>query len=355
MAVDIRTMQSAEAPAWDAYVQLHPHATLYHLSSWRSIIQDTYNHKPYYLMAVKKEPKSNRLIDAITGVLPLVHLKSFLFGNQLISIPFFDMGGVIADDADTEKALINEAMRLGKRLTIDCLELRQPRPASFPGPYSTKTHKVRMLLDLPESAEALMKGFKSKLRSQIKKALKEGLKTEIGGLELLDDFYEVFLVNMRDLGSPVHPKELMESVLTANPNTSRIVVVYQKRKPLACSVVIGFADTLENPWASSLRKYSKLAPNMLLYWAMLEYACDKGFRYFDFGRSTPEEGTFKFKKQWGAKPVPLYWHYVYTGEKQNDNPISENEAYAKASQIWSKLPISITRIIGPHIRKYISL
>ena len=306
-------------------------------------------------MAVKKEPKSNQSIGAIAGVLPLVHLKSFLFGNQLVSIPFFDMGGVIADDADAEQALITEAIRLGKRLTIDCLELRQLRPASLPGPCSTKTHKVRMLLYLPESSESLMKGFKSKLRSQIKKALKEGLKTEIGGLELLDDFYEVFLVNMRDLGSPVHPKELMQSVLTANPNTSRIVVVYQKSKPLACSVVIGFRDTLENPWASSLRKYSKLAPNMLLYWAMLEYACNKGYRYFDFGRSTPDEGTFKFKKQWGAEPVPLHWHYLYTGKTQSDQPVSKYEAYGKASQIWSKLPILITKIIGPHIRKYISL
>ena len=340
---------------WDAFVQSHPDATLYHESAWLNIIQNTYNHKPYYLMAVKKEQKSNQSTDAIAGVLPLVNLKSFLFGNILVSIPFFDMGGVLGDDAETEMALLNAAIRLGKRLTIDRLELRQPYPTSFTGPRSTKTIKVRMLIDLPTSADALMKGFKSKLRSQVKKALKEGLKTKIGGLELLDDFYEVFVVNMRDLGSPVHSKNLMKSVLAINPNTSRIVVVYQKRKPLACSFVVGFRDTLENPWASSLRKYSKLAPNMLLYWAMLEYACDKGFRYFDFGRSTPDEGTFKFKKQWGAKPVPLHWHNVYTGDKQNVQSISDNEAYGKASQIWSKLPLSITKIIGPHIRKYISL
>ena len=388
MAIDIRTMQSAEAAMWDAYVQSHPKANLYHLSAWQSIIQDTYSHMPYYLMAVKKTTKLNKVIDAIAGVLPLVHLKSFIFGNQLISIPFFDMGGVLADDADTEKALLIKAMSIGQRIGANTIELRQCKAIQFSNsemgtnPYDANTgrgdevfqptthhkqltpftpaafersNKVRMILELPSSSAELMRSFKSKLRSQVKKALKEGLKAEIGGLELLDDFYEVFLVNMRDLGSPVHSKDLMESVLTVNPNTSRIVVVYQKDKPLACGFVIGFRDTLENPWASSLRKYSTLAPNMLLYWKMLEYACDNGFRFFDFGRSTPEEGTFKFKQQWGGKPQTLKWFYLSLNKTRNIKPISEVGKFQLASDVWKRLPLTITRVLGPRIRKYISL
>ena len=106
---------------------------------------------------------------------------------------------------------------------------------------------------------------------------------------------------MRDLGSPVHSKRMIESVLEEYPEKSTVMIIYKDDKPVACGLVIGHRDILENPWASSLRNYSNLSPNMLLYWTMLEYACDNGYKKFDFGRSTPGEGTYKFKKQWGAK------------------------------------------------------
>jgi len=212
-----------------------------------------------------------------------------------------------------------------------------------------------MLLELPESSDTLMKSFKAKLRSQIKKPLKEGLSSKVGGLELLDDFYEVFLVNMRDLGSPVHSKKLMKNVLEEFPNKARIVIVYKENLPLACSLVIGFKDTLENPWASALREHSRLSPNMLLYWTMLEYACDKGYAYFDFGRSSPGEGTYKFKQQWGAKPNPLNWHYISLKGKSVDTETSEASKFDKAVQYWTKLPLSVTKIIGPMLRKHIGL
>ena len=355
MAVHIRIMQSAEAPAWDAYVRSHPHATIYQLSAWQSIIQNTYNHKPFYLMALKSDPKTDLETDAIAGILPLVQLKSVLFGNQLISIPFFDMGGVLAGDSDTERALIAGAIQLGQRLKIDSLELRHLRPASFPGLCPTQTHKVRMLLDLPESSEALMGGFKSKLRSQIKKAVKDCLKAEIGGVELLDDFYEVFLVNMRDLGSPVHSKRLMENVFRHFSKEAKIVLVRKDGRALAGSIVIGFKDVLENPWASSLRRFSHLNPNMFLYWTVLEYACQSGFRQFDFGRSTPDEGTYKFKAQWGAEPHKLYWQGVTVNGHTVDAGNLERSKFEIAVKYWKKLPIPISRYIGPVIRKHIGL
>ena len=219
----------------------------------------------------------------------------------------------------------------------------------------TKSHKTRMLLNLPESSEELMKSFKSKLRSQIKKPVKEGLKSKIGGLELIDDFHEVFLVNMRDLGSPVHSKKLIQNVIEEFSEKAKIVIVYKEAQPIACSLFVAFEDTLENPWASALRKYSRLSPNMLLYWTMLEYACDNGFKYFDFGRSSPDEGTYKFKKQWGAKPFPLHWQYISLDGKSIEKEISEKSKFDKAIGYWKKLPVVITRLVGPSIRKHIGL
>jgi FemAB-related protein (PEP-CTERM system-associated) len=212
-----------------------------------------------------------------------------------------------------------------------------------------------MLIELPESSEILMKSFKSKLRSQIKKPLKEGLKAKNGGLELLNDFYKVFTVNMRDLGSPVHSKTLIRNVLEEFRDDAKIVMVYKGSEPVACSLIMGFNDVLENPWASALRKYSRLSPNMLLYWKMLEYGCENGFKKFDFGRSTPGEGTYKFKEQWGAKPEPLHWHCISLNGRPKDTGLSEKSKFDKAIQYWQKLPVPVTRILGPRIRKYIGL
>jgi len=384
MSIKIKTIEPTDASAWDGYVHINPRSTLYHLSGWKNIIEKTYGHKTYYLMANKhnskletrnSKQKNSYELDSnrVVGILPLVHLKHFLFGNSLISIPFFDLGGILADDNETEKALLSEAIKLAQELKAANIELRHIYPVKFSEKdnlswltrnsqlstrkivFQTRSHKVRMLLNLSESSEILMKSFRAKLRSQIKKPSKEGLKSKIGGVELLDDFYKVFSINMRDLGSPVHSKKLMCNILEEFPRESKIVMVHKDDQPLACSLVIGFKDTLENPWASALREYSRLSPNMLLYWAMLEYACENGYAYFDFGRSSPDEGTYKFKEQWGAKPTPLHWHYISLEGGRNDPETSEKSRFDKAIQYWQKLPVSVTKIIGPMIRKHIGL
>ena len=407
MSIKVKAIKPIDAPAWDEYVYNHPKATLYHLSGWKKVIDKTYGHKTYYLIATKynSKPETRNALQKSTedlsgnsyelnsnhvvGILPLVHLKHLLFGNSLISIPFFDLGGILADDENTEKALLSEVIKLGQELKVENIELRHVEQLSWlansskltanakkdiPMNYDlslpretrsmfhrgamscvTKSHKVRMLLDLPESSEVLMQSFKAKLRSQIKKPLKEGLKFKVGGVELLDDFYKVFSINMRDLGSPVHSKSLMKNVLEEFPKESRIIMVYKDDQPIACSLIVGFTDTLENPWASALRQYSRLSPNMLLYWTMLEYACDNGLKYFDFGRSSPDEGTYKFKEQWGAVPTPLHWHYIALDGQPIGEETSEKSKFERAIQYWQKLPVPVTKIIGPMIRKHIGL
>ena len=160
---------------------------------------------------------------------------------------------------------------------------------------------------------------------------------------------------MRDLGSPVHSKKLIKTVLESFDADSRIVIVWKEGQPVACSLVIGFKEVLENPWASSLRQYSRFSPNMLLYWSMLEYACNNGFKQFDFGRSTPEEGTYRFKKQWGAQPVKLHWQYLMLGKSGTKDTAEDKSSFDKAVRIWQHMPVPLTRAFGPLIRKHIGL
>lgn len=417
MGIEVKINKFSDSVVWDAYVNAHPEANLYHLSVWEKVIKKVYGHNAYYLIASHSHKKSTQSLklqagtpsdesrtqkdsnsrdlaaksyemnwDRVTGVLPLIHIKHFLFGSNLVSMPYFDMGGILTNDEKTENALLMEVIKLGQKLKVTNIDLRHTKPLQFLGPESTlksqnsqqkarksnvpalsyevsnmscviktHTHKYRMLLELPESAEKLMKSFKSKLRSQIKKPMKEGLTTKIGGIELIDDFYKVFSINMRDLGSPVHSKKLIKSVLVEFSQKAKIVLVCKKDQVLAGALVIGFRNILENPWASSLREYSRLSPNMLLYWSMLEYACENRYSFFDFGRSTANEGTYKFKKQWGAKPETLYWNTVSIGENTLEDHNAENSKFDKAILLWKKLPVPLTIIFGPRIRKYISL
>ena len=364
---------------WNGYVRNHPEASLFHLFGWRSAIHRAYGHTTYYLMLVSNDggatapplrvELAGNSAENVLGVLPLVHFRHLIFGNRLVSMPFVDGGGLLANSREAEEALLAEAIRLGGRVGAGAIELRHERPLASANDItalcaedtgrllkvSTRSDKVRMLLNLPESSQMLMGSFKSKLRSQISRPLKEGFVSRVGGLELLEDFYDVFLVNMRDLGSPVHSAELMRNVLREFAERSRIFVVYKSQEPVASALVVGLEKVLRNPWASSLRKYAPSSPNMLLYLRMLEYACDNGYRIFDFGRSTTGEGTYRFKEQWGALPAPLYWHYVSLDGQLQDTGGSEREKFELATHYWRKLPVTLTRIIGPSIRKHISL
>jgi len=278
-------------------------------------------------------------------------------------MPFLNYGGILADDEQPEIALLSEAIKLGERLKVDNIELRHlkaisslnPTNSTNPINYITKTHKVRMLLKLPDSKEGLLKSFKSKLRSQISRPQKEGMNAVVGGVELLDFFYEVFSINMRDLGSPVHSKKLFKQIIHEFPKNIKIGIVKYQNIAVTAGLIFCFRDTIEIPWASSLKQFNRFSPNMLLYWKLMEYACDQGFEYFDLGRSSPDEGTQRFKEQWGAKPFPLYWHNIILNGQPARNNESEKSKYVTAIRYWKKLPVPVSNIVGPLIRKHISL
>ena len=150
------------------------------------------------------------------------------------------------------------------------------------------------------------------------------MKFKLGSQELLKDFYKVFSENMRDLGSPVHSQEFFSLIFKYLGVNTKIGIVYHYDIPVAGGIIIIFRDTIEIPWASSLREYNRLSPNMLLYWSFLEFAGNKGFKFFDFGRSTINSGTFRFKKQWGARSENLVWYKFYQGKPKKSHTYGKN-------------------------------
>ena len=362
--MEIKLFTPEMKEAWDSFVMNVDGGTCYHLSGWRDVLEKTYGHQTYYIYATESQnPKDleNKSKPDITGLLPLALIKSRLFGRFLISLPFFDHVGILTSSKDVERALMEKAVGIAKKQRVEFIEFRHLSPTlpddsnseCLGGELITKQHKVTLLLDLPNTSDELWKSFKSKLRSQIRKPMKEGLTARIGRIEEVDDFYKVFSQNMRDLGTPVNSKILFRNILLEFPSQARIFIVSKDNYPVGAGLVIGFKKRLHIPWASTLKKFNHLAPNMLLYWSILEYACNQGYEIFDFGRTTPDAGTNKFKEQWSPRPIPLHWQYWIANGREKPELNKENPKFQMFIKIWQNLPLPIANIIGPRIVKYL--
>lgn len=285
------------------------------------------------------------------GVLPLFLIESRLFGRALLSMPYLNGGGIAADSSEVFLALMEAAAERAKELRVDYLELRHREgTAHLPTGTPVKRHKVGVVLPLPETPEALFTSFPAKLRSQIRKPTKAGLRFELAPPEPhpLALFYRVFSENMRDLGTPVYPRSLFEQTGGSFSAKTRVALVWHKSEVVAAGVLFSYGNTVEIPWASSLRRHNHLSGNMLLYWGSMAAACNGGFARFDFGRSSPDSGTYRFKAQWGGTPVPLHWYYPF---HNGSLPDLSPQNYQRAVEWWKKLPLSVTNTVGPWLTR----
>jgi serine/alanine adding enzyme len=286
---------------------------------------------------------------AVRGILPLVEIRSRLFGRALSSLPYVNYGGVLADSDAASEALLTHASRLAERLRLRFVVLRHRRQV-FPE-LQARTHKVTMLLPLQRETSTMWDALDRKVRNQVRKAEKSSLVTLSGGIELLDDFYAVFAQNMRDLGTPVYGRELFAEILRQFPNDARIHLVRLSSTTIAGALSYGYDDVVEVPSASSLREHRSLCPNHLMYWAIIQEAIRDGRRTFDFGRSTPDDGTYHFKEQWGAVPEQLWWEYYLMPGKQLPSADRKEASFQRRVEYWKKLPLSVANVIGPRIAR----
>jgi len=340
----VATIEEVGVSAWNTYVDSHDQASVYHLSAWKGVLDTAFNSRCHYLAAIADN-------GGVCGVLPLVHFKNRLFGNFMVSMPYFNHGGVLSSNSEAEEALLRHAIKLGGSLGASHIELREFHPRDSGWQY--KDEKVLMCLDLPRDPDALWKSIGAKRRSQVKRPEREGASVSTGGLELLDDFYSVFSRNMRDLGTPVYTKTLFGEILKSFPRDAFIVVIYLNGVPVAAAFLVAYKKIIEIPWASSLREYNRLGTNMKLYWEVLKYSISQGYEVFDFGRSTIDGPTYKFKKQWGAQPKQCYWNYWLAGGSELPQLNPNNPKYKMAIESWKKLPLFVANNLGPHIVKHL--
>lgn len=336
----IRLAEEADQESWDAFVH-QERGGPYLYWAWKQAVEEAYGHRGYYLVA--------ELGGKILGLFPLFLFQHPWGKPALVSLPFCDYGGILASEEGIARALWEEALALAQRLGASSWDIRFKERPSFLPEGRGETAKVRLILKLPPSADELWKALKSKVRSQVRRPMKEGAEAVVGGLELLPAFYRIYQENMHFLGSPPHALAWFKQVVGRYGDRARVVVVSKDGEPLAAGLILLSADTVTVPWASSRRAYKRISPNMLLYWQFLSFAAENGFKYFDFGRSTPGSGTFRFKKQWGAVPVPLFWY------QEPARASGGSRLRPLVEKVWRRLPAPVVNGLGPRLRRYIAL
>jgi len=329
-----------QIPRLEKYVLHGGQVALSRHPAWLTVLREGLQHTPYCLEAVAGEQTR--------GLLPLAYVSSLLFGRFLVSLPYLNYGGVLADDGTVAALLIDRAVELAESLGVRYLELRNELAVEHLALRHCLNTKVHMRLPLPANTEILWKRLDAKVRNQVRKGQKSGLGVAWGGRESMDDFFAVFSRNMRDLGTPTYGKRLFSSILERFPDRAEFCVVRAGSKPVAAALLLHGWGVSEVPSASSLRQYNHTCANMLLYWHLLERAVQRQQTVFDFGRSSRDGPTYRFKEQWGATEVEAPWQYcVRKGSIGDMRP--ENPHYRRLIRLWQRLPVSLTRLIGPRI------
>jgi FemAB-related protein (PEP-CTERM system-associated) len=308
--------------------------------AWLNVLQLALGHEPYAVQATSG--------GRIVGFLPLALLDTLLFGRFLVSLPYLNSSGVSTTIPQVQTALIERAVTLADELNVRYLELRHEQALDHPALTATFSAKVHMRLALPQTPEQLWKGFDPKVRNQIRKAEKQNFVVQWGAVEQLEPFHEVLSRNMRDLGSPVYGVELFRGILATFPGQAEICVVWAGKTPVATALLLHGWGVTEVPTASSLKELNSTSVNMLMYYHLLCRAVERNQRVFDFGRSTLGGNTYRFKKQWGAQPLPALWQY-HLNDGQVGEMRPESPRYERAIRIWKQLPVWLTRRLGPQI------
>jgi FemAB-related protein (PEP-CTERM system-associated) len=329
---------------WNRVVNEVDQSTLAHSPEWFTIIHHAYGHEPLYLSAEDEEGRR--------GVLPAFIVRRPLLGTVVTSMPFLDSGGPCSSSTALSTTLVEHLIVHARGFGADVVELRCAQKLRVDWP--AMEHKVSLRLPLAGDPDRLWRQFDGSLRNQIRKAERSGLSVEFGNVDKLDAFYDTFAIRMRDLGSPVHAAGFLRAVVEAFGSRSRIVLVRKNRTPVGGLIALTFKDTVVVPWAACLKEYFSLCPNMLLYWETLRAACIDGVGSFDFGRSTRHSGTYRFKVQWGAREEPLFWYTIPVSSRRNRTAGPDGRRALLLTNAWRRLPLAITRRLGPAVRRYLT-
>jgi FemAB-related protein (PEP-CTERM system-associated) len=339
--VAVRSFSEADRPAWNAFVLGHAEGTFFHLAEWQDVLREAFGHRSHYLLAERD--------GAVCGVLPLAEVKSLLFGHALVSTPFCVYGGIVATDDPAHAALELAACELAKRLGVDHLEMRNRRRRHPDWPCKDLYVTFRREID-PDSEKNLL-AIPRKQRAMVRKGIKEELRAEID--ERVDRHYDMYSESLRNLGTPVFSRRYLEVLRETFGADCDVVTILKGERPVASVLNFYFRDEVLPYYGGGTSEARAVAGNDFMYWAVMERAREKGCRVFDYGRSKRGTGAYDFKTHWGFEPEPLYYEYYLVRRKEMPNLSPTNPKFGRAIDLWRRLPLGLTQLVGPPVAKYL--
>jgi FemAB-related protein (PEP-CTERM system-associated) len=331
-ALVVRRLENSDRRRWDDYVAKARGSHFGQTLAWMELTREAFGCEPDYRLAESD--------GVVRGVLPL-----FLKRPDVLFTP---PGGLLADDETAAQALLAPARERVRSGRLRYLELRDQARAW--GELATSDEHCTLQLELAHDVDTQWKSLDTKLRNQIRKGQKSGF-TVRWGRERPDLFYRVFLECMRDLGTPILGARYFRRALELLGPMAELLVLEDRGEPAGAMFVVAHADTLVDPWAASLRRYFPRCPNQVLYWEAIQYGIRRGLKRFDFGRSQWNSSTFRFKEQWGAKPVPLYYQYSLGRERSVPSLEAQKHGLGLAVAAWKRLPLPVAAALGARVRR----
>lgn len=334
--VSVSPLEPHDYAAWDAFVSQHPDGSPFHLTAWREAVTSSLRYDAPYLLA--------RMGSEIVGILPLVHVKTPIFGNSLVSTGFSVGGGILAVDTNVSDALAQTAIAMGTERGVDCLELRSEQ-AIFDGwPTKSETY-AGFRKPIADTTDDRLKAIPRKKRADVRKGIKAGLVVDTAAS--LDIFFDLYARNLHALGTPILPKHWYDALKTAFGDQCEIATVSAANGPVVALMSFYFRDTVYPYYVGAMPEARKVHAFDHVYWDLMDRAPERGITTFDFGRSKAGTGSYDYKSYWGFEATPLeYQYHLIRADKMPDvNP--NNPKYARFVKVWQKLPFGITKIAGP--------
>ncbi len=330
-------------PRWDAYVEAHPGGTFFHLLPWREVLAESVGFEPHYLWALRE--------GRVVGLLPLMRVKSLLFGHALVSLPFCVQGGVVADDATATAALLDHARVLAEREAVDYLELRHTTPLAEGWPTKSETY-VLFRRTLSPNVDDNMKAIPRKQRAMVRKGIDAGLASREE--DRLDNFFHIYATSVRNLGTPVFPRRYFERLYAAFRDRCRVTTVYTGETPVSSVLSFVYKNTVMPYYGGGLPAARNLKAYDFMYWEVMRTACEQGIECFDYGRSKRDSGSYSFKKNWGFEPTPLHYQYHLVKQQALPDRNPNNPKYELAVNAWKRMPLPLANFLGPFVSPYLA-
>lgn len=341
--IQVSCLLDGNDSAWDSFVKKQPYATFFHLSGWKTVIEQGVGHRCHYLQAW--------LSGEIIGILPLTEVRSRLFGHSLISNGFCVYGGPVAETAAAQQALDAAALDLGKELGVDRIEYRLRHRLHAEWPCNDRLYAT-FRKEIDADPEKNMLAIPRKQRAMVRKGIKLGLEGQ------LDDgtqrFFPLYAESLRNLGTPVMSRKYFDCLTAVFADSCSIVTVVRDGEALSSVLSFFFRDEVLPYYGGGKSTARDHAANDFMYWEVMRRAAEAGVRIFDFGRSKAGTGSFSFKKHWGFQPEALHYEHklLRVAEVPEINPL--NPKYAVMVATWKRLPLVVANALGPLVARHLA-